>query len=166
MRVLGVDPGLVVTGYAVVEWQGVAPRLREAGALRPPRPAPLPARLLALDTDLQGLFAEFTPHALGLESLYSEYRHPRSAIQAAHARGVVCLAAARVGVPVVDIAPSAVKHAVAGAGRASKAQVQRTVQALYHLSTLPAPADVADAIAVATAVLYRVVRAASPPEPR
>ncbi len=76
----------------------------------------------------------------------------------AHVRGVVCLAAAAASIPVVDIAPTEVKNAVVGTGSATKQQVQATVQAIYHLDTPPTPADVSDAIAIATAVAFRVGR--------
>ena len=158
MRVLGVDPGLGVTGYAVVDLNGHEPRLLEAGAIRPGSRSDLPQRLRTIRADLAELIGEFHPEVLGLESLYSEYRFPRSALQMAHARGVVCLSAAEAGLPVVDIAPRAVKNAVVGIGSATKQQVQRTVQALYGLKNPPTPVDVSDAIAIATAVAYRVVR--------
>ncbi|MBI3912046.1 MAG: crossover junction endodeoxyribonuclease RuvC [Armatimonadetes bacterium] len=159
MRVLGVDPGLRITGYAVVEMAGGEPALLEAGVLRAPRQLPeLAGRLRAIYADLCEVMAEFQPSVLGLESLYSEYRFPRSALQMAHVRGVICLAAAQEQVPVVDISPREVKNAVVGAGGASKQQVQRTVQTLYRLEKPPSPPDVADAIAIATAVAYRVAR--------
>ncbi|MFN3649628.1 MAG: crossover junction endodeoxyribonuclease RuvC [Armatimonadota bacterium] len=159
MRVLGVDPGLSTTGYAVVDLLGTQPTLLEAGAIRGGTSRiPLPERLKTIRTDLAEVLREFRPQVLGLESLYSEYRHPRSALQMAHVRGVVCLAAAEVGIPVVDIAPSQVKHAVVGEGHATKEQVQRTVMAIYALDAPPTPADVSDAIAIATAVAYRVTR--------
>jgi crossover junction endodeoxyribonuclease RuvC len=157
MRVLGVDPGLETTGYAVVELSGGAARLLEAGAIRT-RAAELPERLRVLRDDLAEVLREFAPDVLGLESAYAAIRHPRSALQMAHARGVVCLAAADAGTPVRDISPAEVKSAVTGRGNASKGQVQRSVQALYALAEPPEPADVADAIAVATAIAYRAAR--------
>lgn len=163
MRVLGIDPGLRITGYAVVELNGTEPALLEAGVVRASRKLTrLPERLCAIYADLCEVVAEFRPTVVGLESLYSEYRFPRSALQMAHVRGVVCLAAAQGGLPVVDISPREVKNAVVGAGGASKHQVQRTVQALYRLAEPPSPPDVADAIAIATAVAYRVARQAAP----
>lgn len=157
MRVLGIDPGLGCTGYALVDQARLAdkPRLLEAGALRAKDSLPLAERVLTIYRDLREVLEEFEPQVLGLESLYSEYRHPRAALQMAHVRGVVCLAAAESGIEVIDIAPGEVKNALCGAGRASKEQVQRTVQALYALDTAPHPADVADALAIATAVAYR-----------
>lgn len=158
MRVLGVDPGLGVTGYAVVDLLGMEPSLVEAGAIRGGARRSMADRLKTIRTDLEEVIREFEPEAMGLESLYSEYRHPRSALQMAHVRGVVCLTAADAEIPVVDIAPSQVKHAVVGQGHATKEQVQRTVQAIYSLDEPPSPPDVADAIAIATAVAYRIVR--------
>ncbi len=158
MRVLGVDPGLTVTGYAVVDLFRGEPALVEAGAIRARRDGGLASRLTVIHADVADVLREFRPELVGLESLYSEYRHPRSALQMAHARGVVCLAAGQAGLRVTDIAPGEVKNAITGTGRATKAQVQRTVQALYGLAELPAPPDVADAIAIATAVAYREAR--------
>lgn len=158
MRVLGVDPGLGTTGYAVVELVGGQPVLREAGVVRTREAMDLAARLFVIHTELRSVLSEFRPTVLGLEDLYSEYRFPRSALKMAHARGAIYLAAALADVPVVDIAPSAVKSAVTGSGRASKDQVQRAVQHLYKLAETPRPPDLADAIAVATAVAYRATR--------
>jgi crossover junction endodeoxyribonuclease RuvC len=158
MRVLGVDPGLGTTGYAVIDLDGTGPTLAEAGTIRANSRAPLPERLRTIHTDLEELIRESAPDVVGLESLYSEYRFPRSALQMAHVRGVVCLTAADAGLRVIDIAPSAVKNAVVGTGSATKEQVQATVQAMYHLEERPTPADVADAIAIATAVAYRLSR--------
>jgi len=158
MRILGVDPGLRATGYAVVAWDGSAPRLIEAGVVRVRPPLPLPERLHVIYTDLRAVIEEFSPAAIGLESLYSDYEFPRTALQMAHVRGIVCLAAAVDRVLVVDLTPAEVKNAIVGTGRASKQQVQRTVQTLYGLERPPRPPDVADAIAIATAAAYRLVR--------
>jgi len=159
MRVLGVDPGLTVTGYAVVDLAGQTATLVEAGTLRPPRGAPLPERLRSLHADVTEVLAELRPELLALESLFANYRFPASALQMAHARGVVCLAAAQAGLEVRDIAPAEVKTAVVGVGNATKEQVQRTIQALYALDAPPTPADVADAIAIATGAGFRALRA-------
>lgn len=158
MRILGVDPGLRATGYAVVQWDGSGPRLLEAGVVRARPPRPLPERLEVIYSDLRAVIAEFQPLAVCLETLYSQPRFPRTALQMAHVRGVVCLAAAIDRLPVLDLSPAEVKNAIVGTGRASKAQVQRTVQTLYGLEQPPRPIDVADAIAIATAAAYRLVR--------
>lgn len=158
MRVLGVDPGLGITGYAVVDFGSPEPDLLEAGTIRARADGELPSRLAAIHADLEGVLRDFSPTLLALESLYSNYRFPRSALQMAHVRGVICLAAAQAGVEVVDITAPEVKGAVVGVGNATKEQVQRTVQAIYNLEEMPKPPDVADAIAIATAVGFRVRR--------
>jgi crossover junction endodeoxyribonuclease RuvC len=161
MRVLGVDPGLGVTGYGVVESAGDLagerhpPRLLEAGAIRGRRSADLPARLVAIHDALREILEEFHPDAVALEDLFANYRFPRSALLMAHARGTICLAAAQAGVPVWSFAPAEVKNAVVGYGKASKEQVQEMVQHLFGLEHRPRPHDVADALALALTGLSR-----------
>jgi crossover junction endodeoxyribonuclease RuvC len=91
---------------------------------------------------------------MAVEELYAHYDHPRTAILMGHARGVIFLAAAQVGIPVVSYAATQVKKLVTGNGRAPKDQVQRTVQQELGLAQLPDPPDVADALAVALCHYY------------
>jgi crossover junction endodeoxyribonuclease RuvC len=158
VRVLGVDPGLGTTGYAVVELNGGAAALREAGVVRTREALDLASRLSILYAELRAVVTELKPDLVALEDLFSSYRFPRSALKMAHARGVVCLAAAQSDLPVIDLAPAEVKNAVTGNGRASKQQVQRAIQQLYRLAATPEPPDLADAIAIATAGAYRAAR--------
>lgn len=151
LRVLGIDPGLGCTGYAVVEQDGncAAPRLVEAGAIRSDEKRPLPERLVQLHREITLVLEEFRPRAMALEALYSEYRFPRTALLMAHARGAICLAAAQKEVPVWSYPPSQVKSAVVGNGAASKEQVQAMVARVFGLPRVPTPHDVADAMAIA-----------------
>jgi crossover junction endodeoxyribonuclease RuvC len=172
MRVLGVDPGLGVTGYGVVESvEGAVgdarqpPRVLEAGAIRGRREADLPARLLLIHKELRAILEEFHPDAVALEDLFASYRFPRSALLMAHARGTICLAAAQACVPVWSFAPSEVKNAVVGYGKASKEQVQEMVQRLFGLERRPRPHDVADALALALTGLHRAGSATLSPQP-
>ncbi len=156
MRILGIAPGISVTGYALLDWSAGGPQIVEAGALHFAGSLDLAHKLASLRDDLLGLIKELAPEILALESLFSHPRFPASAIQAAHARGVVCLCAADAGLPIHDIAPAAVKNSIVGSGSATKEQVQGAVAALYRLSKIPSPPDVADAIGIATAVGYRL----------
>ena len=151
VRVLGIDPGLGCTGYAVVDQDAnaAAPRLIEGGAIRSNDKRPLPERLQQIHREVSEIIAEFAPQVLALEDLYSEYRFPRSALLMAHARGAICLAAAQGGIPVWSYAPSQVKSAVVGHGQASKEQVQAMVVRVFSLPKVPTPHDVADAMAIA-----------------
>ena len=151
VRVLGIDPGLGCTGYALVDQIGASgePRLVEAGAIRTHEKAPLPERLVQLHRELSDVIREFTPDTVALEDLYSEYRFPRTALLMAHARGAICLAAAQHDLPVWSYPARQVKVAVIGYGAASKEQIQEMVARLFFLPRVPTPNDVADAMAIA-----------------
>jgi crossover junction endodeoxyribonuclease RuvC len=149
--VLGIDPGLQRSGYAVLS-DGCPPaeaRLVEAGVIRLPRGRPLADRLVELEQSLETVIDLHQPGTLACEELYAHYRHPRTAILMAHARGVILALAARRGLEVISVAATNVKKLLTGSGQAGKRQVQRAVMATLRLPVLPEPADVADAIAIA-----------------
>ncbi|MCL6647311.1 MAG: crossover junction endodeoxyribonuclease RuvC [Chloroflexi bacterium] len=149
-RIVGIDPGLVTTGYGLVLARGPAVTLIEGGTIHPPdRRAPLEHRLVAIFCDLLDLLQEVQPDVVAIEDLYTRYERPRTAILMGHARGVIALAAGLASVPVETFTASQVKRALTGEGRASKAQVQRAVAELLGLPRVPEPPDVADALALA-----------------
>jgi crossover junction endodeoxyribonuclease RuvC len=119
------------------------------GVITTPATEPLDARVTVIHDAIDGLLAEHAPGALVLEDLYTEYKFPRTALQMAHARGVICLAARRRGIQLVTLAPAEVKRAIAAHGAASKAQVQEAVRRLLCLPAAPRPSHVADALALA-----------------
>ncbi|MCG3176176.1 MAG: Crossover junction endodeoxyribonuclease RuvC [Candidatus Omnitrophica bacterium] len=154
MRILGVDPGLRVTGYAVLTaGPGPLPRLEllEAGVIRTDAGAGIASRLKTLHDALEQIVREHRPETLAIEKLFAHSEHPTTAILMAHARGVVCLVSGLSGVPLVSLPSTHVKKAVTGRGHATKAQIQRTVQQRLGLRAAPEPADVSDAIAIAMA---------------
>jgi crossover junction endodeoxyribonuclease RuvC len=148
-RIFGVDPGLVGTGWALLEPGAVAPTVIDTGVIETSADLPLPARIQLIYDGILGLLGKHAPDLMVLEDLYTEYRFPRTALLMAHARGVVCLAARQCGVGIVTLAPAEVKRAVAANGAASKEQVQHCVQRLFRLPELPRPSHVADALALA-----------------
>jgi len=145
MRILGIDPGLQITGYGVVDFKST-PRLIDGGVIRLNTKTPIPDRLVELDAGLVELFEEFKPDICAVEQLYS---HPRTAILMGHARGVILLAARRRSIVVEQFPANRIKQSVVGHGHAGKAQVQRAVQQIFRLKEAPNPPDVADALAVA-----------------
>ena len=152
--VVGIDPGLITSGYGVIQ-AGETIRLIEAGTIRPPdRKAPLEQRLAAIFADMATLLEETKPAWIAVEDLYTRYERPQSAILLGHARGVILLAAARAGVPVRSFAANTVKRALTGEGRADKAEMQLAVTSILGLKTVPKPADVADALAIALTCVY------------
>ena len=148
MRVLGIDPGLYITGYAILEPKGSAFGLVEAGVVRTNRAETTAERLKELAHELQEIIAEYKPEAVAVEELYSHYAHPTTAIIMGHARGIVFLRAAEAGISVTEYAATRIKKSLTGNGRASKAQMQKMVQSTLGLRQLPEPADAADALAV------------------
>ena len=150
-RILGMDPGLETTGFGLVTVTDGRPAHVRSGVVTTRAQEPLPERLVALHTQLAALLDATAPHTLVLESLYSHYQHPITAILMGHARGVICLAAAQRQIPVVCYLPTHVKKAVTGHGHATKAQVQGMVTAMLGLSHRPEPHDVSDALALALA---------------
>ena len=150
LRVLGIDPGLNVTGYGVLEAARGGARLLEGGVVRSARAGqPLEQRLQTIHAGISAVLTEFRPTAVAMEDLYTHRIRPATVITIAHARGVACLAAAQHGVPVFTYTAGQVKNYLTGQGRASKDQMQRMVQITLKLAELPEPPDVADALAVA-----------------
>jgi crossover junction endodeoxyribonuclease RuvC len=149
--IIGVDPGLNLTGYGVVEYRADGVKLIEAGVIRLPRSQGnnLPSRLESLFNELQGVIREFRPRTVCLEEVYSHTGYPLTAILMGHARGVICLVAQLEGIPLVSISAKRIKQSVTGNGNASKLQVQRAVQNFFSLHSTPHPPDVADALAAA-----------------
>jgi len=154
-RILGVDPGLNISGYGLIEISQGCPSLIEAGVIRIPAKKPLEQRLSTLFHGIQELMAEFSPDALALEEVYTHYDRPRVAVMMGHARGVICLAAAVNQVPVFSYAPTHIKSSLTGNGRASKEQVRRMVEVTLRLKKSPEPLDVSDALAAALCHISR-----------
>lgn len=168
MRVLGLDPGLSLTGYGCIDADPAAPaggRLVEAGVLRMPTRRSLPERLATLARDLDQVLDDLRPGLVAVESVFHHGRNPRTAIMMGHARGVLLLGAATRSLPVVELPPATIKRAVTGSGRAGKAQVQSAVATSLRLAGPPEPPDVADAIAIALTALTRGPDPAGAPLP-
>jgi crossover junction endodeoxyribonuclease RuvC len=149
-RILGIDPGLNITGYAAVDVAGGGkPVIVEAGTLKTSPRAELAERIEQIHADLSAVLAELRPDMMAIEQLYAHYKHPRTSILMAHARGVIILAARQAHVAVRSLASTEVKKNLTGNGHASKLQVQRAIQSACGLAKLPEPPDVADALAIA-----------------
>jgi crossover junction endodeoxyribonuclease RuvC len=149
MRILGIDPGLQVCGYACIETDGDQHKLIEAGVIRTDSRLPIAEKLNRIAEDIDSLLRNFRPDVVAVEELYSHYAHPKIAILMGHARGVILQRCAKAAIEVKSFSATRLKKSITGNGRASKEQVQRTIQTILSLSKLPEPADVADAIAAA-----------------
>ena len=149
MRTLiGIDPGLAATGWGVVRFDGSRFFHVAHGVVKTDAQSSLSERLLAIYSAIRKLLLKYGPSEAGVEELYFA-RNASSAMQVAHARGVVLLALGQRGIPVECYSPQHVKQAVIGRGRADKDQVQRLVSIVLGLEEIPAPDHAADALAVA-----------------
>jgi crossover junction endodeoxyribonuclease RuvC len=148
VRIFGIDPGSVRTGYGCVDTDGSRHRLVTCGALAAPAGSSLPDRLHVIHDGLTRLLRESAPDCVAVESLFYA-RNVRSALVLGHARGVAVLAAVEAGLPLAEYSPAEIKLATVGYGRAEKGQIQQMVKLLLGLSAAPTPHDAADALAVA-----------------
>lgn len=148
MKIFGIDPGSERTGYGCVERSGSRHHLVLCGVLAAPASATFPERLKFIHAGLVSVLAECRPDCVAVENIFHA-RNVRSALKLGHARGVALLAASEAGLAVFEYAPTEVKRAVVGYGRAEKPQIQQMVKLLLGLDAPPAPHDVADALAVA-----------------
>jgi crossover junction endodeoxyribonuclease RuvC len=150
MRILGVDPGLSATGYAILEIKQRKIELIEAGVIKPPSKInKLGDKLKSIYADFKNLLEEFKPEQVAIEELYSHYQHPKTAIIMGHCRGTIMLACAQSELQIHSFNATKIKKTVTGNGRASKEQVSASVTRYFNLEKPPSPADVTDAMAAA-----------------
>lgn len=148
MRILGIDPGTATTGFGLIEKKGSSLSFLDAGVILTPAGEPMHLRLKTIYDELSALVKELKPELISVEQLFFA-TNVTTAISVGQARGIVLLAAAQAGVPVVEFTPLQVKQAVTGYGKATKQQVQEMVRMLLKLNAIPKPDDAADALAVA-----------------
>ena len=148
MIILGIDPGIAIVGFGVVEYKGNAFSVVNYGAITTKAGMKLSDRLRDIYEDTHLLIEKYHPDAFAVEELFFN-TNVKTAITVAHGRGVSILAASAQGIPIFESTPLQVKQAVAGYGRPAKAQVQRLAQSLLNLNAVPKPDDVADVLAVA-----------------
>jgi crossover junction endodeoxyribonuclease RuvC len=148
MRILGIDPGVAILGWSVLDRTAGETSLRCYGCIRTDAGQTLTSRLTQIFDDLQTLIHRHEPEEVAIEALLFA-KNARALAQVGHARGVVLLAAGRAKMKVFEYAPSQVKLALTGSGAADKRQMQNMVQRILKLDAAPEPDDAADAVAVA-----------------
>jgi crossover junction endodeoxyribonuclease RuvC len=157
-RALGIDPGLVRTGWAVLEPVGLRANVLGHGVITPPTREELPARLAYGARRLREVVEEWQPDFVALEEVFTAPRHPRSALLMAHMRGVICLVLEEAGIPILALTATTVKQRLTAGGHASKEQVQQMVLRLTRLPSTPGlKLDETDAIALALAALHETI---------
>ena len=148
MVILGIDPGVATIGFGVINAECQKNTLIQYGTITTPAGIPLASRLLQISNDMEELIHLFQPDEMAIEELFFS-TNITTGISVAHGRGVILLAAEKLGVPVFEYTPIQVKQAVAGYGKADKKQVMLMTQRLLHMNRIPRPDDAADALAIA-----------------
>ena len=148
MRILGIDPGLAIVGWGVIEKQGIRSIPVACGAIRTPAHTRVEDRLLLIARDMNTLIERYKPQEMAIEELFFT-NNVTTGIAVAEARGVILATAAHHGIKISEYTPPQVKQAVVGYGKADKRQVIEMVTALLKLPAPPKPDDTADALAIA-----------------
>ncbi|WP_129597558.1 crossover junction endodeoxyribonuclease RuvC [Anaerophilus nitritogenes] len=148
MIILGIDPGIAIVGYGVIEYKGNHIKTLGYGAIITHANEEMPQRLKKVYDDLEILLDRFKPDVVAIEELFFN-KNVKTALMVGHARGVLILGAANRGIDIYEYTPLQVKQGVVGYGRADKKQVQQMTKTLLNLPQIPKPDDVADALAVA-----------------
>lgn len=148
MIILGIDPGLAIVGFGLIEHSNNSFKPIEYGQINSPAHTPVPKRIKMLYDDITFIIDKYKPDAVAIEELFFN-NNQKTAISVAMARGALVLAAENAAIPVSEYTPLQVKQAVVGYGRAEKSQVQQMVKSILNLQEIPKPDDVADALAIA-----------------
>ena len=148
MRILGIDPGVAIVGFGLIESDRGTLRMLQYGAITTPAGLPLAARLAQINRDIEELIGTFRPDEISVEELFFS-KNITTGIAVAHARGVILCAAEKKKIPIYEYTPMQVKQAVAGYGLADKKQVMDMTLRLLKLKSVPRPDDAADALAIA-----------------
>jgi len=153
VRIIGIDPGTIVTGYGIVDRKRSAVSFVACGCIVNRPHVPLPVRFLKIHRELGEVLDAYRPAEMAVEGIFF-CRNVKTALALGEARGIAMLAAAERGLGVFEYAPRRVKQAILGRGGADKAQVQFMVKAILGLPEAPRPADAADALALALCHAY------------
>ena len=148
MRILGIDPGIAIVGFGLIESNRGSVRMLQYGAVTTEAGLPLATRLVQIENDMTALIAQLKPDEIAVEELFFS-KNITTGIAVAHGRGVILCTAERLGIPIFEYTPMQVKQAVAGYGLADKKQVMDMTKRLLKLKAVPKPDDAADALAIA-----------------
>ncbi len=155
MRAIGIDPGLAMTGFGIVETLVRGGRACEWGAIRTESGHPVPTRLKTIYDGLVDLLEKWKPDLLVIEEVFVLKEYPKAAIQLGEVMGVVYLAAQEQNVRVAEVKPTEVKSALTGSGRADKEQMKRMIRQILRIEGPLSSSHAGDALALALTGLSR-----------
>ena len=149
MRILGIDPGLITTGFGVVDIAAGDPRIVDAGTIKPKVKDVFESRIAKVHQCITSIIVEHKPEVIVLEKLYAHYKHPTTACILGHVRGVICLAAYEQRVELVEHSVKRIRKALTGNGNVTKLQVQAFVKRILNIPSAELALDTSDALALA-----------------
>lgn len=149
MRILGIDPGLITTGYGVVDIKSGGVKILEAGTIEPDAKAPFEQRLLKFHLHITTILQTHQPDIVVLEKLYAHYKHPATSIVLGHVRGVICVSVAQQKVELVEQSVKRIRKALIGNGNATKIQMQEFVKRVLNIKSAGFKLDTSDALSLA-----------------
>lgn len=148
MKILGIDPGMAIVGYSVIEYDGNTPVLLHSGSVQTSKDKKEPARLLEIWEDMNVIIDKYKPDVCAIEKLFF-FRNQTTVMPVAHARGVILAVLEKHNVPVFEYTPMEVKQVLTGYGRADKKEVEQMVKLSLGVDKLPKLDDTVDSIAIA-----------------
>ncbi len=148
MKILGIDPGMAIVGYSILDFDGKNISLEHSGSIQTDKSKKESARLLEIYNDLKTIIEKYKPEVCAIEKLFF-FRNYTTVMPVAHARGVILLALEEYNIPVYEYTPIEVKQILTGYGRADKKEVERMVKINLGTDTLPKLDDTVDSIAIA-----------------
>ncbi len=148
MKILGIDPGMAIVGYSIIEYDGKTPVLLHSGSIQTSKDKKEPARLLEIWQDMNVIVEKYKPDCCAIEKLFF-FRNQTTVMPVAHARGVILTVLEKFGVPVFEYTPMEVKQVLTGYGRADKKEVEQMVKISLGVENLPKLDDTVDSIAIA-----------------
>ena len=146
MRILGIDPGYSIIGWAVIESNL---ELVSFGTVQPPSYLALNDKLVTIHDEMKELIQRYTPDCAAIEKIYFS-RNTKTAMDVAKCIGVISLTIKMANIEIQEYNPTQIKHTITGYGKADKSQIQKMITKIYNINTIPEPDDAADAIAIAT----------------
>jgi len=155
MLVLGIDPGLIQTGYGLIKVGTEKKQVIDYGTIFPNSKDKLALRLLAIYNDLLSIINEYEPSVMAIEEVFYG-KNVKSALLLGHARGVSMICAAKYNIPVFEYAARKVKQSITGNGNAHKSQIKFMIMKELNLKEFNAPIDASDALAIALCHIYQV----------
>ena len=155
VKAIGIDPGLAMTGFGVVETLSRGGKACDWGAIRTESDCPISLRLKIIYDGVKELLEKWRPNLLAMEQVFVLKQFPKAAIQLGEVRGVIFLAAQEKDIPVVEVRPTEVKSALTGSGRADKKQIERAIRQLLRIEGSLGSSHAGDALAIALTGLSR-----------